>query len=84
MHGFMINLKDCTVTAPDHQGLQLNLQIKKPISKPCNTLTIDDELPQAIIPSTILPHSTQDIDLPDDVHPDLKQVIDDHKLLFAR
>ena len=31
-----------------------------------------------------MPHSTQDIDLPDDVHPDLKQVIDDHKLLFAR
>ena len=31
-----------------------------------------------------MPHSTQDIDLPDDVHPDLKQVIDDHKLLFTR
>ena len=31
-----------------------------------------------------MPHSAQDIDLPDDVHPELKQVIDDHKLLFAR
>ena len=82
-HGFIINFKNCTVTTPDHQGLQLILQMKKTTSKPCNTLTIDDELPQAI-PSTIMPHSTQDIDLPDDVHPDLKQVIDDHKLLFTR
>ena len=34
-HGFIINFKNCTVTTPDHQGLQLNLQIKKPIPKPC-------------------------------------------------
>ena len=27
-HGFTINFKNCTVTTPDHQGLQLNLQMK--------------------------------------------------------
>ena len=28
-HGFIINFKNCTVTTPDHQGLQLNLQIPR-------------------------------------------------------
>ena len=56
------------MTTPDHQGLQLNLQMKKP----CNTPIIDDELPQSIL-STIAHHSTQD----------RIEVIDDHSLFFA-
>ena len=71
------------MTTPDYPGLQLNLQLTRLSSKPCNALTIDDDLPQAI-PSTITHHSTPDLDLLDDVHPDLKQVFEDHKLLFIQ
>ena len=46
-------------------------------------LTVDDELPQAI-PSTTTHSDASDIDFPKDVHPDLKQVIDHHKLLFTQ
>ena len=49
----------------------------------CNTLTIDDELQQAI-PSTTTHQGAFDIDLPNDVDPDLKQVTDDHKLLITQ
>ena len=52
-------------------------------SKAYNTLTIDDELLQAI-PSTTIHQSAPEIDLPNDVHPDLKYVIDDRRLLFTR
>ena len=82
-HGFIIDFKKCTVSTSDPQGLQLNLQLTKTRLKLCNTLTIDNELPQ-VIPSTITHHNIPDIDLPGDVHPDLKQVIDDHKPLFTQ
>ena len=51
--------------------------------KVCNTRTVDDELPQAI-PSTTTHRGASDIDLPNDVHPDLKQVTNDHKLLITQ
>ena len=82
-HGFIIDFKECTVSTSGHQGSKLNLQMTRERSKACNALTIDDELPQAI-PSTTTHQSAPEIDLPNDIHPDLKHVIDDHRLLFTR
>ena len=82
-HGFVIDFKNCTVSTSQPHRLQLNLQLTRTRSKSCNVLTVDDDLPQAI-PSTVTHHNVLDIDLPDDVHPDLKQVIDDYKLLFTQ
>ena len=61
-------------------GFHLKLQTAGTV--PCNKLTLDDELPQAI-PTTANCSQPPSFDLPTDVHPSLRNIITDHKLLFS-
>lgn len=82
-HNLIIDFSQGMAYCPISPKVQLRLQSVRTNHSTCSKLTFDDELPQAI-PTTIKDAGDELFDLPADVHPDLSQVIEDHKLLFSQ
>ena len=78
-HNLIMDFSQQTGYHADDPSFMLNMPVKK--LNPCNTLTLDHELPQAI-PSAVT-SNTLPVDMPTGIHPDLLHIINSHQQLFS-
>ena len=78
-HGVILDFKTNTFHTAN-SALQGNLLLQSPHS--C-MLILDDECPQAM-PSKALAVDTDTVDMPTDYHPALRQVLQDHAMVFRK
>jgi len=77
-HGFVLDIKGRIVYQSDNPARKLPLDSR--MTKNCNPLIVDEDLPQAL-PSKSTSHCHYDF--PDNAHPALHTILDKHKGLFS-
>lgn len=80
LHSLILDLQGALVYHSGSPGNKLHLELQN-TQACCNALIIDDELPQALPPKSTNPNQ---LALPKDVHPALKQVFEGYELLFSQ
>ena len=79
-HNLIMDFSQQAVRHSNNPLFKLDMPLVRMSS--CNALALDDELPQAL-PTTVKNSSVIPIEMPEDVHPDLVHLINDHKQLFS-
>ena len=79
-HSLIMDFSQQAVYHSHNPSFKLDMPLVRMSS--CNTLALDDELPQAV-PTTVKNTSVVPVDMPEDVHPDLVHIINNHKQLFS-
>ena len=79
-HALILDLQGGLAYQPGSPGNKLCLELQN-TQMCCNALIIDDELPQALPSKSNNPNQRV---LPKDVHPALKQVVEEYELLFSQ
>ena len=80
-HNLVIDFSWETAYSSEVPTFQLKLQHSENKSNVCQMLILDDDLPQ-VIPTALKNANIPSFDMPNDDHPTLQQLIENHRELF--
>ena len=81
-HNLVIDFSQGVAYSSTTPNFQLKLMHSGDTGNACRMLTLDDEFPQAI-PTTMKNIDIPSFDMPTEVHPALKQLIESHRTIFS-